>query len=75
MARDYISGLEIENDMRAHLLLYRETTNTNAVPRQTLCINQAGLVIFSLASFFLTVVSRCNWMLLAASLVAFVPCH
>ena len=52
MARDYISGLEIENDMRAHLLLYRETTNTNAVPRQTLCINQAGLVIFSLASFF-----------------------
>lgn len=52
MALDYISGLEIENDMRAHLLLYRETTNTNAVSRQTLCINQAGLVIFSLASFF-----------------------
>ena len=49
MARDYISGLEIENDMRAHLLLYKETTNTNAVSRQTLGINQAGLVIFSLA--------------------------
>ena len=73
MAGDYISGLEIENDMRAHLLLYRETTNTNAASRQTLCINQAGLVIFPLASFFFF--NRGFQMQLAASLAAFVSCH
>ena len=70
MAGDYISGLEIETDItRAHLLPFRETTNTNAVSRQTPQINQAGLVIFPLASWFLLWfpehATGCSWQLLS----------
>ena len=76
MAGDYISGLETENAItRAHILLFRETMNTNVVSRQTLHISQAGLVIFPLTSLFLLWFLGCNWMLLVPHFSAFVPCH
>lgn len=76
MAGDYTSGLETENDIiRAHILLFGETMNTNVVSRQTLHINQAGLVIFPLTSLFSLWFLGCDWMLLVAHFSAFVPCH